>query len=337
MRVLLAVALAAAFACEADRVPDNRSPGADPIDRNASAEDLYFELVRLHSLGLIGGERMEALNVTLDRIEMDPDVGDHGRATREAIASMLRRTLTELSKSDPGLYDAMEAREYARRLNRQGIAVSQDLSEVTLVVAGLLGVPTSKGELALVVLLPAGGYLVGKIANVALKRAVFLLRGTRSLDDLVMSSERLGVQFRLARGTTELASTISGRPMDEALFARIKAAFERNGGKIFQGPDYDRYLEMRGAEAITDNAKQVVFGSQPTTSAVFEELIHTAQYRSGRWNTLVDEVGIAEATRLMEIEAAEKLLRNAKAWAIPEEETRQTAARLAKLKASGGR
>jgi hypothetical protein len=205
----LALALAACLACDAGRVPDTRSPGADPIDQNASAEDLYFEFVRLQSLGLVSGERMEALNGSLDLVEADPDVADRPRAARDAVASMMRRTLGELKKSDPELLDALEAREYARRINRQGIAVSADLGEVTLTVAGLLGVPTSKSELALLALMPAGGYLVGKIANVAFKRALFMLRRTRSIDELVMASERVGLEFRIARGSPELASIIS--------------------------------------------------------------------------------------------------------------------------------
>lgn len=94
---------------------------------------------------------------------------------------------------------------------------------------------------------------------------------------------------------------------------------------------------MRGVEALTYNEKLVILKTKPCASDVFEELIHTAQHRSGRWGALVDRVGNVEAERLMEIEAAEKLIRNAKAWGIPEEETRQTAERLARLKAGGNR
>lgn len=230
-RDLLLFALIASLACEAERVPDTRSPEADPIDRNASAEDLYFEFVRLRSLDLVTSERMDALDVTLDRIEADPDAADRARVTREAIASMLRRTLGELKKTDPELADAMEAREYARRLNRQGIVISQDLSEVTLVVAGCLGVPTSKGELALVVLLPAGGYLIGKIAHVAFKRAVFLLRRVRSLEDAVIASERVGLELKVARDSPQLASIIGGHSIDEKLLARTKEVLARRGAE----------------------------------------------------------------------------------------------------------
>lgn len=327
------------MACDAERLPDATAwaTGSDPIDRNASAEDLYFELVCLRSLGLVSAERMSGLHVVLDDLELAVSGSERDRDMREAIASVLRRTLRELANTEPDLADGLEAREYVRRLHRRGVAASQDLSELTLVVAGLLGVPTSKGELALVVALPAGGHLVVKVASMSVKRALLALRKATSLDHLILGAERFGLHLQIARSSTELASTISGRPVDEALLARIKAAFERQGGKILQNADVDRYLAMRGAEAVTDNAKQFLLTSRPTTSAVFEELIHTAQHRTGRFNALVDRLGHREAERVLEIEAAEKLIRNAKAWGIPEEETRQTAERLAKLKAEGGR
>jgi len=154
---VLVLGLITGLACDADRLPDSTVPGAgaDPIDRNASTEDLYFEFVRLHSLGLVSAERMDALQIALDDLELGED-NDRERSRREVIASILRRTLGELAKSDPELAEGMEARDYARRLHRRGVVVSQDLGEVTLVVAGLLGVPTSKGELVLVAALPVG-------------------------------------------------------------------------------------------------------------------------------------------------------------------------------------
>lgn len=338
-RIALMLGLIAYPACDAERRPDAtvQATGSDPVDRDASAADLYFELVRLHSLGLVSAERMNGLQVVLDDVELAASGSDRIREEREAIAAVLRCSLRELKETDPELTDGLEAREYARRLHRRGVVVSQDLSEATLVIAGLVGVPTSKGELALVLALPAGGHLVAKVANVAFKRALLALRKARSLDHLLLESERFGLQLRIAHSSTELASTISGRPVDEALLARIKAAFERQGGQIVQNADVDRYLRMRGAEAVTDNAKQFLLTSRPSTSAVFEELIHTAQHRTGKFNALVEQLGHKEAERLLEIEAGEKLVRNAKAWGIPEEETRQTAERLARLKAKGGR
>jgi hypothetical protein len=226
------------LACDAGRVPDRSGPGSDPIDPRASAEDLYFEFVRLHSLGLVSEQRMQVLQNTLVDVESRSNAAEVSHATRDALASLMRRTLGELKRSDPELLDAMEAREYARRLNRTGIAISQDLSEVTLVIAGCLGVPTSKGELALVILLPAGGYLVGKIANVAIKRAIFLLRRARTVEDVVATSERIGLRFSFAPNPRELVGLIKERPADQTFLERLEAAF---------GP---RYLEMQGAVSL---------------------------------------------------------------------------------------
>ena len=70
-----------------------------------------------------------------------------------------------------------------------------------------------------------------------------------------------------------MASEIAGEAMDPARFAKIKAAFTRNGGVIDQGADAQAYLRMRGAEGLTFDAKTVLLPARPPTSAVFEEMI----------------------------------------------------------------
>lgn len=97
----LTAGLIACLACDAERVPDanHKAGDADPIDRNASAEDLYFEMVRLRSLGLVSDKRMDALQANLDRIDLEPDPAERARDAREAVASVLRRTLGELAKT----------------------------------------------------------------------------------------------------------------------------------------------------------------------------------------------------------------------------------------------
>jgi hypothetical protein len=78
---------------------------------------------------------------------------------------------------------------------------------------------------------------------------------------------------------------------------------------------------------------KMVGGAHPTgTSAVFEEFIHTAQHRTGRFNQAISEFGTAEAVNMMEIEAAQKLIRNRNAWGIPNNETRQVIDRLRVLR-----
>lgn len=101
--------------------------------------------------------------------------------------------------------------------------------------------------------------------------------------------------------------------MDAARFARIKAAFERNGGIIDQSDEAQRLLKYHEAEAATLNAKTIVLKPNPTRAAIFEELIHTAQYRTGR----ATGANIIE----MEIEAAKKLLRFAKRYELNKEDT----------------
>ena len=123
-----------------------------------------------------------------------------------------------------------------------------------------------------------------------------------------------------------LFSTIEGGPISPADLARMQSAFERNGGKILQ--NVDGYLRFRNAEGVTDNAKQFLLRSDASRSAVFEEFIHTAQHRTGRFNEAVGKYGNIRGEAFLEIEAAEKLIRNRKAWQLPNSETRQTIERL---------
>lgn len=122
---------------------------------------------------------------------------------------------------------------------------------------------------------------------------------------------------------------IQGDAIDPAYFARMKAAFERNGGIIDQSTDAQAYLKMRGnAEGLTFNEKTVLLPENPTRSAVFEEFIHTSQHRRGLVNDYAQKYGNSGAELRLEIEAAERLINNRKAWQLPNNETRQTIQRL---------
>lgn len=70
-------------------------------------------------------------------------------------------------------------------------------------------------------------------------------------------------------------------------------------------------------------------------SAVFEEFIHTAQHRTGMVDDLIARYGNAEAERLLEIQAAEKLITNRQAYGISNDATRATIERLRTLRAGG--
>jgi len=112
--------------------------------------------------------------------------------------------------------------------------------------------------------------------------------------------------------------------MDAEKFNKIKVSFERKGKIIDQSDDMQRYLDFRGAEGITFNAREIGLRKQPTTSSVFEELIHATQHRTGKFKEFVNKYGNKKAELLLEIEANEKLVRFAKQYNIPEIETMQT-------------
>ena len=118
--------------------------------------------------------------------------------------------------------------------------------------------------------------------------------------------------------------------MDERRFERIKTAFERRGGMIISSPDIDRRLNNVGAEASTLNQSTILLksGRIPSASAMFEELIHSAQYRTGRatGDNWVD----------MEIEAKAMLIRNQIAYGITDEEHRITLMQLEELRRMKG-
>ena len=107
-------------------------------------------------------------------------------------------------------------------------------------------------------------------------------------------------------------------PVDAKKFARMKAAFEKQGGAIHRSSENDKYLDWQGAGASTNNAKEISFRSdrEPTATEVFEEFIHTAQFRQGRLHS--------DNRIEMEIEAKEKLIRNQKAYKIPDSEHAET-------------
>lgn len=111
--------------------------------------------------------------------------------------------------------------------------------------------------------------------------------------------------------------------MRDDKFNRIKKAFERNDGLIDQSEEAQRLLKYHNAEAATLNAKTIILKPNPTNAEVFEELIHTAQYRTGR----ADGSNIVE----MEIEAAKKLLRFADKYKLKKSDIIEIEKRLQSL------
>lgn len=140
-----------------------------------------------------------------------------------------------------------------------------------------------------------------------------------------------------------LLSTIGGDAIDPADLARMKSAFERNGGSIIQNADSDAYLLWRAKQmgasnvgGLTHNAKEIMLPTNATRTAVFEEFVHTAQFRIGRANAFYERYGNVGGADRLEIEAAEKLISNRKSWQLPNNEVREVIDRLRGLRTKVG-
>lgn len=109
-------------------------------------------------------------------------------------------------------------------------------------------------------------------------------------------------------------------PMPKKQLRRIMKAFAKNGGVIQMSSETDAYLDSKNAEAITYNAKTILLRRNPGRASVFEELIHTAQYRNG------ENDGSYESRLKCEIYAQKKLLKYKKVYKLTEAEIEQTKA-----------
>ena len=124
-------------------------------------------------------------------------------------------------------------------------------------------------------------------------------------------------------GMFRKAKNVKIEPMPKKQFQRIVKKFKAMGGIIQFDNETDAYLLSKNAEAITYNENTILIRQDPGRASVFEELIHTAQYRNGR-----NDGSYASRLRC-EIEAQEKLLRNAKPYHLTAQEIRQTEKALA--------
>ena len=107
--------------------------------------------------------------------------------------------------------------------------------------------------------------------------------------------------------------------MDAGLFQRIQNAFQRTPGRIMESsPASELHLGPNPLiEGETLSKDVIALRMNPSTSSVYEELIHTAQKARG----------MTDVTE-MEIEAAQKLIKFADRYHIPPEQTQQTIERL---------
>lgn len=218
--------------------PDANS-GVYDVEADESAEDLYFELMRLHSAGLLPPGRMESLLRALDEVDSRHEEGsaEHHEQQRVVLVSFLRRALRELRHGeDAAVAEAWyEGRAYARKLNHAGVHEAERHAENTLLLSGMMGVPTSKEDLVLMVGIPVGGYVVVKVGGMALQRAAFLMRKFRSVDDVVEHAKALNLHMSYAADEAELRQVAGDVAADAVL--RTEAHVGTHREKQFLGKE----------------------------------------------------------------------------------------------------
>ena len=106
--------------------------------------------------------------------------------------------------------------------------------------------------------------------------------------------------------------------MPKKQLQKIIKRFKKLGGTIQMSEETDKYLDSKFAEAITYDAHTILLRQKPSRASVFEELIHSAQYGTGKND------GSYISRLKCEIEAQEKLLRYQKAYRLTKIEVEQT-------------
>ena len=107
-------------------------------------------------------------------------------------------------------------------------------------------------------------------------------------------------------------------PMPKKQLRKIIKSFKAKGGIIQMNDETDKYLDDKRVEAITYNKDTILLHQNPGRASVFEELIHSAQYRDGKND------GSYKSRLLNEIEAQKILIKNAKAYKLADFEIEQT-------------
>ena len=131
-------------------------------------------------------------------------------------------------------------------------------------------------------------------------------------------SEKSGIINIRGEGMYRKSKKGKIEPMPKKQFHRLEKSFKRRGGTFQYGEETDKYLSKKHAEGITYNATTVLLKQNPGRASVFEELIHTHQYRTGKND------GSYLARLNCEIEAQKKLLIHSRLFNLTEVEIEQT-------------
>jgi hypothetical protein len=132
----------------------------------------------------------------------------------------------------------------------------------------------------------------------------------------------------------ELQTNITGKSIDQKLLKKLQKEFAEVGGEMRYDEESFAYIEARERasntkiEAISIGEDLIMLGRDVSKSGVYEELIHARQNRTGRLSEAINEHGFETAINLMELEAAEELVRLSQKLKIDENEVNQIIQRI---------
>ncbi|WNG30873.1 hypothetical protein F0U62_47805 [Cystobacter fuscus] len=243
---LLCLLLLLADGCAS--VPDEEQKESTPEDLtalvappHASADDLYFEVLRLHDRGFIPSARFDSLRRSIHEQARGLSEQQARETCRTLLISFLRRTLRESSSGEHSgeLAAELEVRGHTRQMYQAGVREAQQYAEATVLLAGVLGMPTSKGEAVLMVATAGRGFVLVKL-KVALKRVPLLLRELTGAAEVVHWARNHGHRVQ------HLA--------DEAA---LRAALKAEGGELTEAATALLYKSAAEGAATREVATQV--------------------------------------------------------------------------------
>lgn len=159
-------------------------------------------------------------------------------------------------------------------------------------------------------------------AVVFFKKAAEKEEAANGINSFTIDENESIINSSMQRKTTANGQRIPAMPKKR--LQKIVKSFKRKGGTVLISKETDEHLDKMQATGVTLQSDLIMLHSNSSRAAVFEELIHSAQYRDGK----ID--GSALSIIKCEIEAKEKLIRCAKAYKLSEAEVLETKALLQK-------
>jgi hypothetical protein len=279
---------------------------------------LYWEILRLRAAELLDEQTFVHVQRQLDTAHAyyatHPDYDVQVR--RILVAALRRTSRTEPDGENAHLHDGQQGRAYARRVHVAGVLEAEKHARRAIFIAGMLGVPTSKGELALIVALPAGGYLVGKVVALTYKKAALLLRKLRTPEEVLTRASALGIRVERVESKAELESLLG-----KDAVASVDSAPRDSEGLISAAKGGETIFRVQGG--VAPNASKVRFqlGADGRVTIAGEDMLFVNLGQEGRALEFLAKRG--DTAELVRFQVTPEFAARLRAEAVPQRLGRQ--------------